>query len=226
MPFSVYLRKLNVMKRFFKTVCACALILLCASMLLVSCKKQPDDNKYEAGHFVPPDYSSLDLDDYVVLGKYKGLTLDARDQELFPDTFLWTAITDSAEIKDYPKDAVDYYVVQRTRYYKFYADSSNMSLEEFMKVAEITQLDIIAEAKDCVKDDLVQLAIIKEEGIELTDEEKAKYFDKYVAQYVNVYGYSEEYARENLKDEIYGSMIYDKMMEFLLLNNTVITLEE
>ena len=51
------------------------------------------------------------------------------------------------------------------------------------------------------------------------------FLDKYVEKYVTNYGYSEDYVRKNLIEEIYKSMIYDKMIEYLVLKNTFITEE-
>ena len=89
----------------------------------------------------------------------------------------------------------------------------------------MTQEDIVNEAKGYVKSDLVQLAIIEAEGLHLTDDEKSSLFDKYVDQFIDTYGFTDDYIRENLEKEIYDSMQYDKMMEFLLINNNVLTEE-
>ena len=91
-----------------------------------------------------------------------------------------------------------------------------MSYDELMKLLDMDEEDIANEAKDLVKKDLITKAIVKAEGIELTEAEKTELFDKYAAFYIDVNGFSEDYVRENLTDEIYESMQYDKMMEYLL----------
>jgi ABC-type microcin C transport system permease subunit YejB len=84
----------------------------------------------------------------------------------------------------------------------------------------VSEADIEAEAKKYVKEDLVQLAVLRAEGIALTDDEKIKLLARYVKKYVDDYGYSEDYVRKNLTDEIYKSMLFDKMLEYLMLKNT------
>jgi FKBP-type peptidyl-prolyl cis-trans isomerase (trigger factor) len=76
-----------------------------------------------------------------------------------------------------------------------------------------------AEAKRLVKNDLVFELIRKKEGIKITDEEKAQFFDRYVKKYAESYKYSEEYVRTELFELVYDSMLYDKTVEFLIINN-------
>ena len=57
-------------------------------------------------------------------------------------------------------------------------------------------------------------------GIALTDEEKDKYFDKYAEKYAEDWGYNLTYVENELADEVYASMLYDKTTEYLLKNNT------
>lgn len=209
------------MKKILKLLSAVLPLLLVSSLFFAGCDKDTPDDKNFTEIYEAPDYSNLDLSEYVKLGEYKGLTVDATYYSVSNDIVLWNAIINNAEILKYPQDALFYYTDQTSRRYAHYAEEGNMTYDEMLTSLGITQEDIEAEAMRLVKDDLVQLAIIEAENIELTDEEKARLLDKYVAQYVNVYGYSEEYVRENLTDEIYSSMLYDKMLEYLLINNTV-----
>ena len=56
---------------------------------------------------------------------------------------------------------------------------------------------------------------------ELTDEEKQEFFQKYVDKFKTLYGHDEKYIREYMTEQIYDTMLFDKTMEYLLLNNTV-----
>ena len=78
------------------------------------------------------------------------------------------------------------------------------------------------EAKALVAMDLIVLAVQKDAKIALTEDEKARLFDKYAEKYVQDFGYDLEYVKENLSDFIYNSMLYDKTTEYLILKNTFI----
>ncbi len=211
------------MKKTSKILLTFLSSLLLCSLLFTGCDKIFPQNGDEQNTepYPSPDYSALDISEYVILGEYKGLTVDTTQYSVTDDVVLWNAIIANAEIIKYPDDALFYYTDQTSRRYAQYAEDGDMTYDELLASLDITQKDIEAEAMRLVKNDLVQMAIIKAENIELTDDEKAKHLDKYIAQYVKIYGYSEEYVKENLIDEIYNSMLYDKMLEFLMINNTV-----
>ena len=95
---------------------------------------------------------------------------------------------------------------------------SNIFIEEI----DEDNFTMQAEAKRLVKKDLIFEAIRRREDITLTEEEKSKFFDKYVEKYAESYGYSEDYVREELSELVYESMLYDKTVEFLIINNSFI----
>lgn len=216
------------MKTHAKIFSAAIALLLSFFLLFVSCDKvlpnDGDENKTE--EMLTLDYSNVNINEAVRLGEYKNITVDARTSNLSPDVLLFNAIVENAEIISYPEDAVSYYEDQKTRLYINYAQKGGMSYDELLASLSITQEDIVNEAKEYVKSDLVKLSIIEAEGLHLTDDEKTKLFDKYAYKFTLTYGHTVDYVYENLKDDIYDAMQYDKMMEFLLINNTVITLSE
>ena len=132
---------------------------------------------------------------------------------------------DGAEMLDYPEAALEYYIDQAELRYKHYAEEGNVEYSELLESLGVSGADIENEAKKYVKEDLVQLAVLRAEGIALTDDEKIRLFDRYVKKYVDDYGYSEDYVRKNLTEEIYKSMLFDKMLEYLVLKNTFIVKE-
>jgi hypothetical protein len=88
----------------------------------------------------------------------------------------------------------------------------------------VTEESLKEEARHMTLDDLVSAAIQKAEDIELTENEKLENFDSYLKVFTETYGYNEQYVRDNLEEELYATMLRDKMMEKLvLLNNFVIT---
>ena len=196
-------------------ITALLLVFLLGASLLLGCKKD-DDELPDA-----PVYSATDISECVRLGEYKNMTVDATQSELSADVALWNKIVSNAEIVKYPESAVAYYKGQAKQRYKYHAEEGGMSYDELLASLEISEEDILAEAKGYVRSDLVKLAIIEAEGLHLTDDEKTRLFDKYAYKFSTTYGYSDEYVRKNLSDEIYEVMQYDKMMEFLMLNNTV-----
>ena len=211
------------MKKTLKSSALLIALLMTLSVILSACSK--DSNK-ELG---APDYSALDLSEYVTLGEYKDLQISVGgvvSEDMTNDVVLWGAIVNKAEIIKYPEDALSYYKEQASRLYAVYAEEGNMSYDELMSSLGKTNEDIETEAKEYVKSDLVSLAIIKAEGLYLTEDEKTRLFDKYAYNFSTTYGYSVDYVYENLKEEIYEAMQHDKMMEFLLLNNEIIVITE
>ena len=200
-------------------------LMLVISAFFAGCDKvfPQDGDEFATEPYPAPDYSSLELSEYIKLGEYKDMTIDTTQYSVTDDFVLWNKIVNNAEVIEYPSNALAYYEDQTTRQYMHYAEEGNMTYDELISSLGITQKNIEEEAKRLVKNDLVQLAIVKAESIELTDDEKVKFFDKYAKKYTELYGYSKEYVRENLANEIYGSMLYDKMMEYLMLNNTLIS---
>ena len=186
------------------------LVLLLGISAFCSCKKNNE----------PPTYSATEINEYVRLGEYKNITVDKADGELAPNVALWNKIVSNAEVLKYPESAVEYYKTEAERRYEYLAEEGKMSYDELLASLGVTEEDILTEARAYVKSDLVRLAIIEAEGLHLTDDEKTSLFDKYADKFAELYGYSGEYVRENLADEIYDAMQYDKMMEFLMLNNT------
>lgn len=196
---------------------------LLAAFLTILCACEDSGPSQSASEsYDAPDYSELDISEYVILGEYKGLTVDVSDESKSAGTLLWNEIINNAEVVKYPEDALFYYTDQTTRLYAHYADDGNISYGELLEWLGMTDEDIENEAKDLVKRDLVQAAILEKENIELTEEEKEKFFDRYAEKYTEIYGYSREYVESNLADEIYASMLYDKMMEYLIINNNLV----
>lgn len=191
--------------------------------LLAGCKEnkekdteQNTDTKAEE----PVDFEGMsaeELSEYIELGEYKGLqiTLGGADK----GEAVWKKIIAGSTVKKYPEAQVEYYKAQTVAQYEYYADEAEMSLEELLAKMDITEAQMLDEARALVKSDLVYHAILKAEGITLSDSEKDQLFDKYVEKYVDDYGYSEEYVRKNMSHLIYESMLYDKTTEFLIANN-------
>ena len=192
-------------------------LLLTSVFFISGCKKNGQEDEYSSKK---PDIFALPLsvEEYVSLGTYKGLTVKLEEDENKGDA-VWNVIVENSEVKSYPQQLIDYYSDQLSAQYRYYAERSGKSFEEVLSDHGKTKESIEADAKELAKEDLVYAAIVKAEEITLTDEDIDAHFDKFVSQYVSIYGYTEKYVKENLADIVLDTMLHDKMMEFLIINN-------
>lgn len=212
------MRALGIL-RIFAAFALCAVICACA----VSCAEDEVGNGGDTtadGTKTELDYSKINIDDYVGPMSYKGLTLTLETPEASKEDAVWAALLGSADIAGYPEDAVAYYFKQTKDYYMFVADNDPEAYEMLLESRGITESDIEAEARELVKKDLVYLYVTEKEGITVSETEKEQLFDRYVAAFVAEYGYTREYVTQHLTGHIYEAMLYDKTLEFLILNNS------
>lgn len=166
------------------------------------------------------DILAMDLDalnEYIEIGEYKGMVITLGQSDR--GAAVWNAVMENATVKSYPEKQVYYYMDQLRGQYKYYADQAGVSYEEMLENLGIDEGDILREAKELTKGDIIYAIVLKKENISLEEKEKEALFSKYVEKYVSEYGYTKEYVEENMADEIYGSMLYDKTTEFLIVNN-------
>ena len=131
-----------------------------------------------------------------------------------------TQKTRLSEAQAVAEELVSYYTEQTKARYSYYAEKNDMEYSKVLEDFGATEESIATEAKALAKADLVFAALVKAESITLSDSEKSEHFGRYLEFYVESYGYTEEYVKENLTDEIYESMLYDKASEFLIINNS------
>lgn len=189
-----------------------AVLMLCS---LFSCKKDEENESAE-----PVDLAAMsdeELSSFISLGEYKGLTVTLGSAT--KGEAVWAAVKKNATLKDYPEEQVEYYISQQRAQYAYYAEQADMSYEEMLSEVGATEQSIKETAEQMTLGDLVYHALLRAEGIELSEEEKGKFFERYVEKFVADYGYTREYVKENMVEEIYESMLYDKATEFLITNN-------
>ena len=187
-----------------------------------ACSRENKDGKPHGESSKKPDISSLDPNEFISLGNYKGLSLVLEEGKSKFET-VWAAVVADSRLIIYPEGLVEYYINQATSRYKYYAELNEITYEQVLADFGIETADILAEARALAKEDLVSMAIIKAEGITLSEEEKTTHFDRYAKKFVSEYGYDEDYVKENLSELVYESMLQDKMFEFLILNNEFIS---
>lgn len=200
-------------------------ILLCCAVLFSSCERLEEHNEPAAttADLEPVDMASLELSEYVTLGEYTGMTVEYFEEE-DKDDLLWSRVLANATLIKYPDQQVDYYFNQRKSQYIHMAEKLDSTYEETLTRFGQSEEKFLDEARELAFGDLVLYSIIKAEKIELTDEDKSNNFDKYITKYTDI-GYTEEYIRQNLKEQIYDTMLYDKTMEKLILLNELVKVE-
>ena len=204
------------MKRFL-------ILLIAAIMLLslVSCGEEDEDNV----NYVEPPEEVEDLGDLVDLTEYRGLTVAQEAGESRGDA-IWRAVLEGSKVTEFPSPFLSYYESQTLTKYKLLADKADMSYTELLEALGLAEEDVKNEAKDLAKAELVAMAIIEKESILLTDEEIDRLFDRYAQKIAEELGKDVSYVKENLSDEVYDTMLRDKMIEFLITQNTFITENE
>lgn len=198
-------------KRIFRLIIAALLFATCF-LALSSCKSTAEVKV--------ADLTLDELEECVTIREYKNveIALDGKTKQ----EAIAKYIEDKSNVKSYPDGAVDYYFEQLKKQYHYYAEKADMKYEELLDTLGEDNVTMKAEARRLVKKDLVLELIRKKEGITLTDEEKSAFFDRYVKKYAESYNYDEKYVREELSELVYESMLYDKTLEFLIINNTFV----
>lgn len=192
-----------------------AMLLLC----LTSCapKPVPVEPGIDAdGVDEPIDISALELSEYVELGDYKNIKVSYDPDKTSKGDAAWAELLRISSILKYPDRQVAYYFYQKKTGYEHMAKAGGVSYEDILESLGITEETILEESEALTAEDLVFASLVKAEGIEITDEDKSAHYDKYVDLFVSEYGYTEEYVRKYLEDEIYETMLYDKMLERLI----------
>ncbi len=198
--------------------------LLAGSLLCVSCKsngrEDSEDTAWREPEMTEINYDGIDAGSYIANIEYKGLNIALDGSENSRVDTLWRQIYDNTEIYEYPAEKVDYYFNQTKKAYMSSVGYNQGDYELLLKNRNTDEQKMRNEACDMVLHDLVYKYIVDAEGISLTDEDKAENFDKYVTKYCEEFKKSREYVVAEMSEYIYESMLYDKTVEFLLLNNS------
>ena len=132
---------------------------------------------------------------------------------------VWYKALDNATVIEWPADvkaAIDKVVKEYFDYYKFYADSYGMTLEDFTGYTEDELDDYFrTEAETQYKATMVMYAIMKAESIssEVTDDE----FTSAAEKYAEDYGYDsvdkmvEDYGKESIVEAI----VWDRVIDYI-----------
>lgn len=195
-----------------KRVAAVLLAVLTLALSLFACGENKLERKISS-------MSIEELEACMTVAPYKGVTFECEGKD--KETVINEYLMKESKLIKLPEgdDSVEYYITQLKEEYKYHAEKAGISYDELLSELGIEEEDIVLEATELVEKDIIFTVIQKKENITLSDSDKEKHFDKYVDKYAERYGYDKEHVRENLKDEVYSTMLYDKTMEFLILNN-------
>lgn len=141
----------------------------------------------------------------------------ARDGEI--RSALMQQVAENSEIKDYPKEMVEYATTNMKNFYKKLADSNGMEFADFLEAymgmdEESFDSEVELVVKENLQAELYMKAIAEAEEMELTDEE----YEQKCQEYMEMYGYE---TKEELIDA-YGeptlrvSALQDKVLEMLV----------
>ena len=126
---------------------------------------------------------------------------------------LWSRIVDDSEIIAYPENSVedlDKYTIQ---YYTQVAEAYDMTFDDFLnQYMQMTRDEIHEMDSLYIKQDLVLYSLVRELGIELTDEEYNAGVQAYASSYgVDVQTFLDEYGYTEL--DLRSSLLYQKTMD-------------
>ena len=203
-------------------------LLLLTSLTLVACNKDRGDEDKTANTEIkrePMDFFEIDISEYITLGEHSGMVIAPSEGQSNGDA-VWAKVVENSEIKKYPEHQVSYYFEQSRAKYEYLAREGNDTYENILAGLGVSEEDMWNEARALTRDDLVFAALVKAENISLSDADKKNNFEKYVKKFVLDYGYGEEYVRENMSEQIYETMLFDKTLEKLITLNTFISEEK
>ena len=158
--------------------------------------------------------------DYVRLDRYTDLTILLERADDSRSEAVWDALLERAEILSMPEEQLNYYAEQTRSAYRHYAEEHDLDYPAVLAHFETSEEQILEEAEQMVKGDLVYHYILVDTGLALTEEEKENLFDRYAAKFAADYGYTKDYVKESMGELVYDAMLYDKTTQYLMDRNT------
>lgn len=128
---------------------------------------------------------------------------------------LWSAVVGNAEVIAYPGEEVERVYGEKRVMYEEYASYYGMDYETFLtNYAGITDDDLYTESQNYVKEDLVMYTLIKELGVEPTEDE----YSEGIAFFAEYYGITEDellsyYGEDTVRATILWQALMSKIAE-------------
>lgn len=132
---------------------------------------------------------------------------------------LWGTVMENTTFHKIPDEQTAYYYDQLRAKYQSYAASYGMTYETILSLYGLTDEDLKTQAEDYAKQDLVFYAIVKAEGLTITEEEYLTGLSIYAMGAGAAAAELEAYYG---RDYIIESLLWDEMMETLYRNANII----
>lgn len=203
-------------RSLLKAICLALTFLLVVCCFFFSCEKKKT--------VMISEMTLEELSDSIEVGEYKNLELQLEGKS--KEAVLLYHLSATSRVKKYPEGTVDYYLSQLKKQYEYYAKQADIRYEALLDELGEDNFTMLAEARRLVKQDMIFELIRRTEDITLSESDKNAHFDRYVSIYSEKYGYEESYVREELSELVYESMLYDKTLEYLIINNAFIQAAE
>ncbi len=175
------------------------------------------------GHYTRPELTDemvAENTEYKTVAEYREYLregLRERNKEEASESVyddLWKALEDGTTVLKYPEEQVQSYYDSYMEQVKSTATSAGYEdpIEFMEKELELTEADVLEDARLAVKDDMIIFAIVKAEGLEASDEE----YDAFVADIMEDSGMTQEsveayYGEDYLRD----CVLYNKAIDFV-----------
>ncbi len=161
-------------------------------------------------------------------------------EQLWNETFydavydaLWDACEANCKAEIVPDEAVSYYMKSMEDYYRRMADSNGVSYEQVLAAFELDEIKIMTLSYSYAEKDMIFYAIVKDAGLQITDETYDKalhdYADKYYSTFApgvgkgsgqggmvtveDVAAYLDAEQGNIIRELCYDRMLYDYLYE-------------
>lgn len=204
-------------KRVLAVIILFVFFLICTAYLL-----------YMSSHSGQGLYSGKNLDNYITVGQYKGISMEfTSDNTNARKSEVWNKILEGSEIKKYPNSQVKKYYEKNHKYYEDMAEAYGYSdfeayVEDYYGCSEKEFEENLREyAKSEVANEMLVYSIAREENLEITEEEYEQLLEETLTKegftresFEEAFGQSiEEYAEEN---NLEVKFLQEKVMEIIM----------
>lgn len=183
---------------------------------------------YIAGHYTIPEFNDEYVKEMVgaesvaefreMMREYLQAESDAS-HEMNKYQIMWGQILDGVTVKEYPREQVMFYYTSQRSSLEAYAAQYGYTYDEYLAQAGVDDSYILEMMEARVKEELAFYAIVKAEGLEVTQEDYANGILQYAAdQGMSESELVEQYGEEYIKE----CVLWDKLMVYLAANTTFI----
>ncbi|MBR6708820.1 MAG: trigger factor [Clostridia bacterium] len=132
--------------------------------------------------------------------------------ELYTDA--WSQVIQNATIIKYPEEQLEYVYQQNVAYYTSMGLAYyGVDYASYLELLDITDEQIRADAQNYVKEDLIFYAIVKAEGITVSDED----YKNDLSHYAELLGMTvEDMQKQYTEEQIRDGMLWDKVQQAVL----------